>query len=108
MSNHGGIMFIMSNQNIITQGMSNQDLKKINNFFATYSPEQPHKNYHNYKMTNQDTPKDEQPFLLLIFLSNQFGTYIYCEQPEHCLSADDQPLCLFFFVSNQLFFCQVL
>ena len=34
-------------------------------FFATYSPEQPHRNYHNYRMTNQGIPKDEQPLCYL-------------------------------------------
>ena len=97
-SNHDGTTLIMNNQNIIIQRISNQDLKDkqflqpilLNN--RTRLP------------NNQGIPKRWTTSLLLILLSNQYGTYIYCEQPEHCLSEDEQPLCLLFFVSNHLFF----
>ena len=72
-SNHGGIMFIMSNQNIIIQRMSNQDLKDkqfLCNLFSWTTSQ-------NYQVFQ----KDEQPLcylfswatsLVLIFIvSNQ-------------------------------------
>ena len=102
-SNHGGIIFILSNQNIIIQRMSNQDLKDkqflCNLFSWTTSQKLSQLQNDQSRYSKRWTTS-----LLLILLSNQFGTYIYCEQPEHCLSEDEQPLCLLFFVSNLLFF----
>ena len=72
-SNHDGIMFIVSNQNVIIQRMSNQDLKDkqfLCNLFSWTTSQ----NYHNFQ-------KDEQPLcclfswatssVLIFILSNQ-------------------------------------
>ena len=56
-------------------------ISKINSFFAIYSPEQPHRNYHNYRMTNQGIPKDEQPLCYLFsWATSSVLTFIVSNQ----------------------------